>query len=332
MLEPKTNIEKLFVAIDESAELLKEELDITYLEALADAGENLFQGEVVQEISSATKKQLESRLAQIDFEVLHKEEVRKALQLAVLKGMKEATQPNHALTPDTVAIFISYLVNKITSKKEEVTIGDPAVGTGNLLTAVLNGLQKKKVKSYGLEADETLLHLAFVSANLQEQQIELYHQDSIRPLSLAPVDVILSDLPVGYYPNEEIAFQYELKAKEGRSFVHHLMIEKSVELTKENGYLIFLIPNFLFESDQAPALNAYLKEKTIILGLLQLPQTMFKNAQHGKSILILQKKGDEAVQPRQALLADMPSFSRQDALADMLKQIDRWFEEELNIS
>ncbi|WP_216828941.1 class I SAM-dependent methyltransferase [Alkalihalobacterium elongatum] len=331
MLEAKTNLEKLFVAIDESAELLKEELDITYLEALAEAGENFFQGEVVQELTSATKKQLEQRLTQIDLETLQKEEVRKALQLAVLKGMKEATQPNHALTPDTVAIFISYLVNKLTSKIDEVTIGDPAVGTGNLLTAVLNGLPKK-ARSYGLEADETLLHLAFVSANLQQQEIELYHQDSIRPLGLSPVDVIISDLPVGYYPNDDVAAGYELKAKEGRSFVHHLMIEKSIELTKENGYLVFLIPNFLFESDQAPALNTYLKEKTIILGLLQLPQTMFKNAQHGKSVLLLQKKGTEAVQPRQALLAEMPSFSRQDALADMLKQIDRWFKDELNIS
>ncbi|MEB1807801.1 MAG: class I SAM-dependent methyltransferase [Bacillaceae bacterium] len=330
MLEAKTNLEKLFVVLDESAELLKEELDVTYLEALAEAGENFFQGEVVQDLTSSTKKQLEQRLEQIDVESLHKEEVRKALQLAVLKGMKEATQPNHALTPDTVAVFISYLVNKVTSKMKDVTIGDPAVGTGNLLTAVMNGLPKKS-KSYGLEADETLLHLAFVSANLQQQEIELYHQDSIRPLSLAPVDVLISDLPVGYYPNDDIAANYELKAKEGRSFVHHLMIEKSLELTKENGYLIFLIPNFLFESDQAPALNAYLKEKSIILGLLQLPQTMFKNAQSGKSILILQKKGPDAIQPRQALLAEMPSFSRQDALADMLKQIDRWFKEELNL-
>ncbi|WP_209122103.1 class I SAM-dependent methyltransferase [Alkalihalobacillus sp. BA299] len=331
MLEAKTNVEKLFVAIDESAELLKEELDITYLEALAEAGENFFQGEIVQDIWGSTKKQLEQRLTAIDVDLFQKEEMRKALQLAVLKGMKEATQPNHALTPDTVAIFMSYLVNKVTSKMDEVTMGDPAVGTGNLLTAVMNGLPKK-VKSYGLEADETLLHLAFVSANLQEQEIELYHQDSIRPLGLSPVDVIISDLPVGYYPNEDIAVEYELKAKEGRSFVHHLMIEKSIELTKENGYLIFLIPNFLFESDQAPALNAYLKEKTIILGLLQLPQTMFKNAQYGKSILVLQKKGANAIQPRQALLAEMPSFSRQEALADMLKQIDRWFKEELNIS
>lgn len=331
MLEAKTNLEKLFVVIDESAELLKEELDVTYLEALAEAGENLFQGEVVQELTSSTKKQLEQRLEQVDVESLHKEEVRKALQLAVLKGMKEATQPNHALTPDTVAVFISYLVNKVTSKMKEVTIGDPAVGTGNLLTAVMNGLPKQS-KSYGLEADETLLHLAFVSANLQHQEIELYHQDSIRPLSLAPVDVIISDLPVGYYPNEDIAADYELKAKEGRSFVHHLMIEKSLELTREDGYLIFLVPNFLFESDQSPALNAYLKEKSIILGLLQLPPTMFKNAQSGKSIVILQKKGPNAIQPRQALLAEMPSFSRQEALADMLKQIDRWFKEELNLS
>ncbi|MFV8827578.1 class I SAM-dependent methyltransferase [Alkalihalobacterium sp. APHAB7] len=331
MLEAKTNLEKLFVVIDESAELLKEELDVTYLEALAEAGENLFQGEVVQELTSSTKKQLKQRLEQVDVESLHKEEVRKALQLAVLKGMKEATQPNHALTPDTVAVFISYLVNKVTSKMKEVTIGDPAVGTGNLLTAVMNGLPKQS-KSYGLEADETLLHLAFVSANLQQQEIELYHQDSIRPLSLAPVDVMISDLPVGYYPNEDIAADYELKAKEGRSFVHHLMIEKSLELTREDGYLIFLVPNFLFESDQSPALNAYLKEKSIILGLLQLPPTMFKNAQSGKSILILQKKGPNAIQPRQALLAEMPSFSRQDALADMLKQIDRWFKEELNLS
>lgn len=50
------------------------------------------------------------------------------------------------MTPDTIGLFISYLVNKFMADKKELTILDPALGTGNLLFTVLNQLSEKNGK------------------------------------------------------------------------------------------------------------------------------------------------------------------------------------------
>lgn len=319
-----TNTGQLFQALDTTSEIIQKEYSFTYLEALANSGENLFQHAILQPSSSELKKQLEEIYQTIDVEQMKAEEIRKAFQLAVLKGMKEATQPNHEMTPDAVALFVGYLLSKVTEKKDSLSILDPAVGTGNLLTAVLNGV-KQATTSFAVDADDLLLRLAYVNANLQKHRTEFFHQDSLQPLLVDPVDVVVCDLPVGYYPNEDTASHYELKAESGRSFAHHLMIEQSLHHTKDGGFLFFLIPNGLFQSNQAEALNKFLREHAVIQGVLQLPLSMFKKDQHAKSIFIIRKKGDGVKPPSQVLLANLPSFSNRQALQNAVRQIDDWF-------
>ncbi|NRK74364.1 class I SAM-dependent methyltransferase, partial [Salmonella enterica subsp. enterica serovar Typhi] len=121
-----------------------------------------------------------------------KEEIRKAFQLVILKGMKESTQPNHQMTPDSIGILFGYLVQKFYTK-EDLRLLDLAVGTGNLLTTVMNYQQDKNLAAYGVDIDDLLLQLALVNANLQEQQVEFYNQDSLEHLFIDPVDVVVSD-------------------------------------------------------------------------------------------------------------------------------------------
>ncbi|MFT4414989.1 class I SAM-dependent methyltransferase [Fredinandcohnia humi] len=328
-MEQISTMEKLFTVIDNTATILKEELSCSYLEAVAETGENLFQGTILQEeVSELSKKRLEKEYSQVKLERHSVEEIRKAYQLAALKGMKEATQPNHQMTPDAVAIFMGYLVSKFTEKQKEFTIFDPAVGTGNLLTTVLNQTGTKDVEAYGIDVDDLLLKLAYVSANLQQHSIQFYNQDSLQPLYIDPVDVVVCDLPVGYYPNDIGAAGYNLRAKEGHSYAHHLFIEQSLKYTKAGGYLLFLVPNHLFTSDQAADLNAYLKEHSVIQGMIQLPLSLFKDEKAAKSIFILQKKGIEVNVPKQALLVDLPKFSNKAAMSGIINQIDAWFKKE----
>ncbi|WP_245680525.1 class I SAM-dependent methyltransferase [Bacillus marinisedimentorum] len=320
-----TKMEKLFQVLDESAELLADELDAVYLDALAEAAENLYEGTVLQDVNDLAARKLQKLYDRNTLDQFSKEEKRKAFGLAVLKGMKDATQQNHMVTPDAVAVFIGYLLNKLTENREQMRIFDPALGIGNLLMAVKAGAENKQVSAFGSEVDETLIKLAYMNANWQEMPIELFNQDSLQPLLLDPVDVVVSDLPVGYYPDDARAASFALQADEGHSYAHHLFIEQSLRYTKEGGYLIFLIPNFLFESGEAEKLNRFLKENTHILGLLQLPKSMFKNEQMAKSIFILQKKGKNTNMPKQGLMAEMPSFSNKTAMAGMVDRINRWF-------
>lgn len=318
-------VESLFGIIDETATLLQEELACSYLEAVAETGENLFQGDVLQEeVSELTKKRLNKKYDEVTLSQLENENIRKAFQFAILKGMKENVQPNHQMTPDSLGLFISYLVNKFTRGMDKLTILDPAIGTGNLLTTVLNQMPGKETQSIGVEIDEVLIKLAYVGADLQKHPLQLFNQDSIEPLFIDPVDLVLCDLPIGYYPNDLRAQDYELKAEEGHSYAHHLFMEQSLKHTKDGGYLFFIVPNGLFESPYSAQLQTYLKDKADIQGFLQLPLSLFKNKNSAKSILILQKKKDGLKPPKEVLLAQLPSLSNQRALQDIMSKIDQW--------
>ncbi|GGC93815.1 hypothetical protein GCM10007216_25710 [Thalassobacillus devorans] len=319
------HVEELFEWIDEAATAIEYQENSTYLEAVAGALDVLFHHAPFDDMADLLKQQLEKHLKDIELNKYEKEEIRKATQLAILKGMKGATQQQHLITPDTVAMFMGYLTQRLFPGEKELRIFDPACGTANLLTAVLNQLDKK-VAAYGSDVDETLMKLALANANLQKSEIEFFHQDSLRPFLLEPVDFVLADLPVGYYPDDVQAKEFTLHAEEEHSYSHHLFIEQGLRYTKPGGFLMFIIPNFLFESDQAQQLNEFLREHAHIFGMLQLPESLFKEEKHAKSILILQKKGEGTKTPKEALLAKLPSFKNHTAMADILGQINQWFE------
>lgn len=320
-------VEQLFTLFNETANILQEELSCTYLEALAETGENLFHGSVLQdELSELTVKRLKKQYEEIQLDHFSKEDIRKAYQLVILKGMKESVQANHQMTPDTVGMLMGYLLGKFINK-QDFTLLDPAVGTGNLLTTVLNQHPQKRIESFGVDVDDLLIRLAYVNANLQQHPIQFFNQDSLEPLFIDPADAVISDLPVGYYPNDVRAADYQLAAKEGHSYSHHLFIEQSIRHTKPGGYLFFTIPNGLFESEQAAQLQQYLKDTVYIQGLLQLPLSMFKNKQSAKTIFILQKMEEGVKPPKQVLLANLPSFSNAGEMEKMLRKIDQWYKE-----
>jgi site-specific DNA-methyltransferase (adenine-specific) len=320
-------VEQLFTLFNDTAIALQEELDCTYLEALAETGENLFHGSILQEeLSELTIKRLKKQYEEINLDQFSKEDIRKAYQLVILKGMKENVQPNHQMTPDAVGMLMGYLVEKFV-KQSDFRLLDPAVGTGNLLTTVLNHNPNKKMDPIGIEIDDILIKLAYISSNLQGHPVQFFNQDSLEPLFIDAVDAVVADLPVGYYPNDIRADDYQLKANVGHSYSHHLFIEQSVRHTLPGGYLFFIIPNGLFESDQAPMLHEFFKENTIIQAILQLPLNMFKNKNAAKSILILQKKGQDIIAPKQALLVHFPTLSNAVETDRILRKIDQWIEE-----
>jgi site-specific DNA-methyltransferase (adenine-specific) len=257
-----------------------------------------------------------------------KEDVRKAIQIAVLKGMRKGSQPNHQMTPDTLGLLVGYFVEQLFADRleaEKISILDPAVGTGNLLLTVMN-LLDGKIEATGVEVDELLIRIAAATADLTEQPVSLFRQDALQDLLVNPADAIVCDLPVGYYPNEDVALDYELCASEGMSFAHHLFIEQSVNYTKDGGYLFFLAPTHLFDSEQSKQLHKYIQKHAWIQAIIQLPDTMFANKALEKSIVILQKQGKEFKAPKEVLLAKVPNMQNKQALAMFFEKVKMWQE------
>ncbi|MBP3040382.1 class I SAM-dependent methyltransferase [Bacillaceae bacterium Marseille-Q3522] len=322
-----TPVEELFFIFNNTAVLLQEELSCTYLDALAATGENIFHQAILQEeLSELTKKRLRKTYENTRLNKYTKEQIRQAFQLAILKGMQENIQPNHQMTPDSIGMIIGFLLNKFVTETS-FRLLDPAVGTGNLLTTVMNQQINKQISAIGVEIDDLLIKLAYVHANLQEKSVELFNQDSLEPLFVEKVDAVVCDLPVGYYPNDVRAKDYELCAKDGHSYAHHLFIEQSVRHVKPGGYLFLIIPNGLFESKQAPALQAYIQKYVHLQGILRLSLSLFKNKQAAKSILILQTKAAGVTPPKQVLLAQLPGLSKKREVETIFRKIDQWVKE-----
>lgn len=320
----KSDIEILFEWLDQTTEMIQEHENEPYLDSLAITMETLFYEGPSAQVNEVVAHRLEEALQTIDMKKFTTADIRKAIQLIIVKGMQRTTQAQHLMTPETISLFMAYLAGKLVKDQEHLRVFDPVSGTGSLLTTILSQLPKE-TEGYASEVDPTLLQIALHHANLQQMTVEFFHQDSLRPLLLDPVDLVVADLPVGYYPDDIVASGFQLKADEGHSYAHHLFIEQSLYYTKDGGYLLALIPDFLFDSDQSDKLHTYLQEHAHIIGVLRLPESSFTSKQNVKSILILQKKGKTTVAPQQPLLVNMPSFKNTAAIEDILTQINDWF-------
>src|SRR5690625_1651562 len=223
----KSNVEMLFEWLDKTTGTIENYVNEPYLDCLTYTLEILFYREVPENWDDVTTRKLQTGLQELENDPLDKADIRKAVQLAILKGMKGSTQQQHLMTPDTVALIVGYLAEKLTAKEEKLRVFDPAGGTGNLITTVLDQLQQP-TEAFASEVDPTLIQLAVLNANLQERQIEFFHQDSLQPFLLDPVDLVIADLPVGYYPDDIRANNFDLKADQGHSYAHHLFIEQGM--------------------------------------------------------------------------------------------------------
>lgn len=319
----------LFHQLDEIIDIIIHKKQALYLEVLADLLQFIHVGEIDFDRLEQQRKALITLRTEFLDPSYTKQDIHRAIQMALLKGMQDETQANHRMTPESIALFVSYLIQKL-KQGDSITIFNPGSGTGNLLHTVIGQLEKD-INAFASEIDETLIRISVMTANILQQNVEYFHQDSLRPLLLDPVDVTIADLPVGYYPDEERAKDFELEAKEGMSYSHHLFIEQGLMYTKPGGYLIFLIPEFLFTSDQANQLNEFLHENAHIIGVFQLADSTFKTKEHKKSIFVLRKKGEQTENVKQPLLVMLPSLAETDAMENILVQINEWFESEKSV-
>ena len=69
----------------------------------------------------------------------------------------------------------------------------------------------KKVDYLGIELDDLLIDLAASMAEVMDLQMGFVQGDAVRPQVLKESDIIVSDLPVGYYP--EIRQPHVIKSR-----------------------------------------------------------------------------------------------------------------------
>ena len=333
----ETTAMDLFHTLDKSSKILVERLELPYLEALIHSAENLIdQGTVYNEdsvLSDETVKSLENIYKEIQLDEMDPETIRQGMQLALLRGMKENyIQPNHQMTPDSIGSLIAYLIEIIAEPKGEVHLSDLSVGTGNLLLTVHHFLKRapnREIYLSGVDNDELMLSIASTNSTVQRTPIHLLYQDALMNLLLQPADIMVSDLPIGYYPLGDQLRDYQTKfeGKDEKSYSHFLLIEQAFNYLKEDGYGFFLLPSNVFDDENVSVLVNFLQKVGYVQGVIQLPRGIFANEESRKSVFVVQKKGPNAKQMGDVLLSSAPDFKDFEGMKSFLGEITQWKKE-----
>ncbi len=303
-------VELIYDIIIESALVLNKSAKLKFFEGIIATCENIMANGVEQDVDNESEEELKLMYKRLDDTDFNQEEIRKALQLAILRAFKEEKLENGAMTPDTISYIFGYIINKFYKGESTLRIFDPLVGTGNLLSCVANSVEQD-VSLVGVDNNEFMIRLAKVVCNMQDYDPELYFQESTKS-TFNNIDVIVSDLP-----------SYSGLEEDGLEYFPHIVVNKHLASVKPDGLMVYLIPFDFFDGDEAALLRKRITDVAHIVGLIELPESMF--AWKNKSILVLRKNGNNTY-VEEVLMAKLPSFTEIEQLRGSLIQIDMWFE------
>lgn len=251
---------------------------------------------------------------------LTKEEWRRAYQFVFIKASQTAPlQANHQFTPDAIGFIILYILEALVDK-DSVELLEIGSGTGNLAQTLLNNTTKS-IDYLGLELDDLLIDLSASIAEVMDSGARFIQEDAVRPQILKESDVIVSDLPVGFYPNDTIAKRYQVASQTEHTYAHHLLMEQSLKYLKTDGVAIFLVPVNLLTSPQSQLLKDWLKGYAQVAALVTLPETVFGNPANAKSIMILKK---QTTKPIETFVYPMTDLKSADVLRHFIENFKNW--------
>lgn len=258
---------------------------------------------------------------------LSKEEWRRAFQFLFIKaGKTETLKANHQFTPDSIGFILLYLLENLTTS-EHLDVLEIGSGTGNLAETLVTN-SSKNLNYLGIEVDDLLIDLSASIAEIMESSVNFIQEDAVRPHILKESDVIISDLPVGFYPDDDIAKRYQVVSPKGHTYAHHLLMEQSLKYLKKGGFAIFLAPMQLLSSEQSELLKSWLEDYADVIAVLTLPENLFGSPSNAKSIFVLQKQAP--VKPK-TFVYPLTDLQNKESLSDFIENFQKWKHDYMNL-
>ncbi len=306
-------IEKAYALLLENVQLIQNQLKTTFYDAL-----------IEQNALYVTKEAQDSRIVDNNQALeklnLSAEEWRRAFQFLLIKASQtELLQVNHQLTPDSIGFILLYLLEELTADKS-LDVLEIGSGTGNLAYTLLNNSQKE-LHYMGIEVDDLLIDLSASMADVMQLDAQFIQEDAVRPQLMKPSDVIISDLPIGYYPNDAIAKRYQVASTSEHTYAHHLLMEQSLKYLKNDGLAIFLAPNNLLTSPQSDLLKDWLHQAASVLAVIALPENLFGHEKNAKSIFVLKKQTDT---PKETFVYQLGDLQQQESMLAFIENFQKW--------
>ena len=297
-----SDLEKLFFKIDKAVEEIK--------------GEGLYFEGLIKYLTLENDDDYFDIVDNYD-----KETIRKVYQFLLLKALKELNNPSYDITPEVITMYISHLIECIYGDKK-ISITDLASGSGSLLINIA-ALVKGEKEITTVDDDSNYVKLQQNIFNLLETNVEIINQDALNPLNIKKQDIVISDVPFGYYADEDNSLNYKLCSTDGYSLNALLFIEQAANYLDENGVGILVIPKKVLELEDN--FKKYLEEDINLNAVITLPDEMFKNVSQQKAIILITKKGQTRL-PNQVFLAQIPSFQNKASYAKFIEEFNEWLE------
>lgn len=296
-----SNIEKLFFEIDSEVENTRDKYN-SYFEALANY--------LVLEKDEDYFKIIDN---------YSKEDIKKVYQFLLLKSLNELNNTNYDITPEIISFYIANILKEI-YEGENISICDLASGSGNFILAIAQSLSGK-LNLTSVDVDATYVKLQKNIFNILETNVSIVHQDALKSINIGLQDVVVSDVPFGYYADEDNSLNYRLCSEEGYSANALLFIEQAVNYIKKSGIAVLVLPEKILEFDNK--FKKYIKEVVNINAVISLPENMFKNKEQKKCILIITKK-EQTRLPKQVFLAEIPSYQNKNSYFNFMNEFKKW--------
>jgi type I restriction enzyme M protein len=224
-------------------------------------------------------------------------------------------------TPEPI---IDFCVEMMQPTPEE-TILDPACGSGGFLMSALKYLEKNNQNIdnqqiinqniFGLDINKSIVRIAKMKLLLEANvKTNLFCTNSLDDLKNVKqvlghtkgFDLVLANPPFGAKINHPTTLQWfdlghkwlndnhlyrKAKTLHNNQSTEILFIERCLDLLREGGRMAIVLPNGNFENPSLEYLRYYIKLKTKILAIINLPQETFIPYGTGvkTSILFLQK-------------------------------------------
>ena len=306
-------IEQAYTYLLENIQIIQNDLATNFYDALIEQNSIYLDEQTNLQVVKDNNKSLK-RLA------LRKEEWLRTYQFLLMKAAQtEPLQANHQFTPDTVALLLIFIIEELWPG-QELNLLELGSGMGILGASFLTSLDKK-VDYLGIEIDDLLIDLAASITEVIGLPAVYAQGDAVRPQILKESDIIVSDLPIGYYPDDQVASRYEVAASDEHTYAHHLLMEQSLKYLKNGGFAIFLAPSNLLSSPQSDLLKLWLKKNAQLVAMITLPENLFSQSSNSKDIFVLQKKGSTAVEP---FVYPLSNLRDSQELADFKEKFQIW--------
>lgn len=118
-------IQKEYSLLEEAVKELQKNLQTTYLDALIETLENILDNNQVHVEDDKPDKKTVAKLKELyadsNIKNLEADEKRQVIQLLILKSYSEdKIQANHQMTPDSIGMIVSYLIELFADSKKSI--------------------------------------------------------------------------------------------------------------------------------------------------------------------------------------------------------------------